>query len=69
MDKANRPCSDRTVRKIVMSSRWRLLRNRQHITQEHDQLRLNELLAANQALMTIYRLKDDLVALWNYRHK
>jgi len=35
---------------------------------EHDRVRLTELLAANKALLTVYVLKDDLKALWGYRH-
>lgn len=31
-------------------------------------MRLEELLAANRALLTVYVLKDDLKALWGYRH-
>jgi transposase len=33
-----------------------------------DQVRLDELLAANRKLMTVYVLKDDLKQLWQYRH-
>lgn len=33
-----------------------------------DRVRLSELLAANKALLTVYVLKDDLKALWDYRH-
>jgi transposase len=32
-------------------------------------VRLSELLAANRALLTVYVLKDDLKALWDYRHE
>jgi hypothetical protein len=33
-----------------------------------DQVRLEERLAANKALMTVYVLKDDLKTLWHYRN-
>ncbi|MBK4737904.1 ISL3 family transposase [Noviherbaspirillum pedocola] len=69
VDEANRLRGDRAARKVVKSSRWLLLRNRENVIRENDQIRLNELLAANQALMTVYVLKDDLKALWNYRHR
>jgi len=37
-----------------------LLRNRENVTREADQIRLEEILAANKAPMTVYVLKDDL---------
>lgn len=69
VDEANRLRGDRAARKVVKSSRWLLLRNRENVTREADQIRLDEILAANQALMTVYVLKDDLKALWSYRHR
>ena len=38
------------------------------MTRPADQVRLQELLAANRALLTVYLMKDDLKALWSYRH-
>ena len=67
IDEANRIRADREARKIVKGSRWLLLRNRENVP-ETDQVRLDELLAANRALFTVYVLKDDLKALWGYRH-
>lgn len=52
----------------MKSSRWLLLRKRKNVTREVDQIRLEEILAANRALMTVYVLKDDLKTLWAYRH-
>ena len=46
--------SDRTARRLVKGSRWLLLRNRENVTREADQVRLRELLAANRALMITY---------------
>jgi len=66
VDEANRLRGDKTARQVVKSSRWLLLRNRENVTREADQIRLDEILAANQALMTVYVLKDDLKALWSY---
>lgn len=68
VDEANRLRHDRHARRLVKSARWLLLRNRENVTRAEDQVRLNELLAANRALMTVYVLKDDLKALWRYRH-
>lgn len=68
VDEANRLRQDRPARQLVKGSRWLLLRNRENVTREADQVRLDELLAANRALFTVYVLKDDLKTLWNYRH-
>jgi transposase len=68
VDEANRLRHDRAARKVVKSSRWLLLRNRDNLASDRDRVRLNELLDANQALMTVYLLKEDLKALWRYRH-
>nr|CRH06493.1 Transposase for insertion sequence element [Candidatus Magnetococcus massalia] len=66
VDEANRLREDKQARKVVKSSRWLLLRNRSNIKREEDHIRLNELLEANQALMTIYLLKDELKQLWSH---
>jgi transposase len=68
VDEANRVREDRAARRVVKGARWLLLRNRENVTQQADQVRLRELLAANRALFTVYVLKDDLKALWAYRH-
>lgn len=68
VDEANRLRDDRPARQLVKGSRWLLLRNRDNLTNEADQVRLKELLAANRALLTVYLMKDDLKALWRYRH-
>ena len=69
VDETNRLHTDRTARRLVKGSRWLLLHNRENVTREADQVRLMELLAANRALMITYVLKDDLKALWSYRHE
>jgi transposase len=69
VDEANRLRADRRGRRLVKGARWLLLRNRENLTREADQVRLSELLAANRALLTVYVLKDDLKALWEYRHQ
>src|SRR5690349_3189307 len=68
VDEANRLRDDKPARKVVKGSRWLLLRNRENIEREEDRVRLDELLAANRALMKAYVLKDDLKRLWDYRH-
>jgi len=69
VDEANRRRVDRKARKLVKGARWLLLRNRENVTRPEDQVRLNELLNANKALMTVYVLRDDLKELWRYRHR
>jgi transposase len=68
VDQANRLRQDPRARHLVKGSRWLLLRNRENLTRAEDQVRLEELLAANRALFTCYVLKDDLKTLWGYRH-
>lgn len=65
VDEANRLRHDKRARKVVKTSRWLLLRNRQNV-KEGDMLRLQELLEANQNLMTVYVLKEDLKQLWRF---
>lgn len=67
VDEANRLKEDKAARKVVKSARWLLLRNRGTLKTEEDRVRLDELLAANEALMTVYVLKDDLKELWRLR--
>ena len=68
VDEANRLKQDRKARKVIKSSRWLLLRNRENLQDQEQTIRLNELLAANRSLMTVYVLKEDLKQLWRYRH-
>lgn len=68
VDEANRLREDRKARRLVKGARWLLLRNRENVRRQEDRVRLQELLAANRALFTVYVLKDDLKALWAYRH-
>jgi len=56
----------RGERQVIKGSRWLLLRNRPDLKRQ-DRVRLRELLAANRRLATVYVLKDDLKALWDYR--
>lgn len=68
VDEANRLRGDRRGRRLIKSARWLLLRNRDNVEADR-RVRLDELLAANQALMTTYVLKDDLKRLWDFRHR
>lgn len=63
VDEANRLKHDRPMRKVVKRARWLLLRNRDNIPTE-QQASLDELLAANQALTTVYIMKAALKELW-----
>ena len=69
VDEANRLRDDRAARRVVKSSRWLLLRNRESLKSPAQQVQLDELLAANEALMTAYVLREDLKQLWRYRHR
>lgn len=63
VDQANQLRHDRPARQVVKRSRWLLLRNRGNLKAEQA-VRLDELLQANQPLMTVYLLKDQLKELW-----
>ncbi len=67
VDEANRLRDDKKARKVVKSARWLLLRNAENIKLDKDKIKLQELLEANQSLMTVYVLKDDLKRLWDFR--
>ncbi|MAT65482.1 MAG: ISL3 family transposase, partial [Gammaproteobacteria bacterium] len=59
---------DKPARKVVKSARWLLLRNQAGLSPP-QKVQLNELLAANQALLTVYLLRDELKRLWHYRRR
>jgi transposase len=69
VDEANRVRADKKQRKVVKSARWLLLRNRESIQRAEDLVRLDELLAANRRLMTVYVLRDELKQMWRYRSR
>jgi transposase len=64
VDAANRLRQDRPARRVVKQSHWLLLRNRANLG-EHERVRLDEVLQANQPLLTVYVMKEQLKALWN----
>lgn len=63
VDQANQLREDRPARQVIKRSRWLLLRNRQNLTNEQA-VHLDELLAINQPLTTVYLLKSQLKELW-----
>lgn len=69
VDEANRLKQDKETRRVVKGAKWLLLRNWENLPDEDAKVRLNELLEANQALMTVYLLKDDLKQLWDYKRE
>lgn len=64
VDEANRLRGDRQARRVIKGARWLLLRNQEHVIKASDRIRLEELLQANQALATVYIMKDELKQLW-----
>lgn len=64
VDQANQLRHNKPARKVVKRSRWLLLRNWANLKDDHA-LKLDELLQANQPLMTVYVLKDQLKELWS----
>ncbi|KAF1036219.1 MAG: hypothetical protein GAK33_04222 [Burkholderia lata] len=66
VDQANQLRHDRPARKVLKSSRWLLLRNRHNLKPEQS-VHPKELLAANQPLLRVYVLRDELERLWFYR--
>lgn len=63
VDQSNQLRHDKPARKVVKRSRWLLLRNRDNLKAEQA-VKLEELLQANQPLMTVYLRKDQLKELW-----
>lgn len=63
VDEANRLKDDRPQRKVIKRARWLLLRNKENVPAD-QQPKLEDLLAANQALMTTYVMKASLKELW-----
>lgn len=63
VDEANRLRHDKAGRQYVKRARWLLLRSPDNVPPEQAP-KLAELLAANQALMTVYVMKASLKELW-----
>lgn len=67
IEEAQRLQHDKPARKVVKTSRWLLLRNPDHLKRPSDRVRLRELLDANQRLLSVYLLKEDLKLLWRHQ--
>lgn len=65
VNEANRLRQDKPARKVIKQARWLLLRNPENHKREDQQVHLQDLLAANQSLMTVYLMKAELKALWS----
>lgn len=63
VDQANVLKADPSARRVIKRSRWLLLRNRGNLTDEQA-VKLDDLLAANAPLTTVYVLKAQLKELW-----
>jgi transposase len=65
VDAANRLRHDKPARRVVKRAHWLLLRNPDTIQSSRQQLQLDEVLAANRDLMTVYVMKAQLKELWS----
>lgn len=63
VDAANQLRKDKPARRVVKQAHWLLLRNRANLDSQ-QRVRLADVLEANQALMTVYLMKESLKALW-----
>lgn len=63
VDQANALRADPKARQVIKRSRWLLLRNRDNLDDERA-VQLDELLAANVPLATVYLLKTELKEIW-----
>lgn len=63
VDTANRLRHDQPARRVVKQSHWLLLRNRAHLSGS-ERVRLDEVLQANQPLLSVYLMNEQLKSLW-----
>lgn len=63
VDQANTLKADLGAPRVIKRSRWLLLRNRDSLSDDQA-IKLDELLAANAPLTTVYLLKAQLMELW-----
>lgn len=63
VDQANALRAEPKARQVIKRSRWLLLRNRDNLD-SNQAVKLEELLAANQPLATVYLLKAELKEIW-----
>lgn len=69
VDEADKLKHDKPARKVIKGANWLLLRNRENVTRPDEQLKLEELLAANRAICAAYLLKEDLKQLFQFRQE
>jgi len=69
IEQAEKAKADRSDYRMIKGSKWLLLRNRESIEKREDRVKLKDLLDANEALATVYVLKDDLKRLWDYSYE
>jgi len=69
VDEANRLRGDLQGRRLVKGARWLLLKNPSNIKNPQDQVKLQELLAANKSLAKVYILKEEFKQLWLCRDR
>ena len=63
VDAANALRHDKPARRVVKQSHWLLLRNPSSLT-ANEQIRLDEVLRANQPIMTVHVMQESLKSLW-----
>ena len=63
VDAANQLRHDKPARRVVKQAHWLLLRNPARL-EPGQQVHLHEVLQANQSLMAVYVMKDELKSLW-----
>lgn len=63
VDQANALRGEPKARQVIKRSRWLLLRNRGNLANDQA-VKLDELLAANKPLATVYLLKTELKEIW-----
>lgn len=64
VNEANRLRHDKAARKVIKQARWLLLRNPTNLKTPEQQVHLQDLLAANQSLMTVDLMRAELQTLW-----
>lgn len=67
VDAANQLRHDKPARRVIKQAHWLLLRNPANVKSPAQQIHLQEVLAANQSLMTVYVMKEELKGLWTAR--
>ena len=64
VDAANKLRQDKPARRLVKQAHWLLLRNRSRLSDD-QRVHLDEVLAANQSILTAYVMQEELKTLWN----